>query len=294
MRWRFGLLVFVFLGAFVLWKAIVNTPDAVFAQLEQQTLPELPAQQTQDPLLPTTIAELEAATDAYFLAVETYRAQETRFSLARDQYYQLNTLAALDEAIRHSREVLRARADVLQSYFRYLRLTLQTTRGIDLDDKSAADAELANWDAVFEQYKGRISAANNREQINAMFEELNARGREVQSTAYSTLILIKIGEMQIAIDTSGLLQEKTRQALDQSQAITAAEKEIALRGLDEITTLLQRANNNNFTLREDFRTQRTRGDFTESHYRSFQTNAEFTYLQLRQVVDYLREIHKNL
>lgn len=277
--------------------AWAQTEPGTDPQTPPQTLPSSNPDEVASPeatFSGATSEEIEAATTRYFAAVEAYRLEENRYNLARDQYYQLNTLAALDEAIRRSKEVLRARAEVLQSYFSYLRLILQNTKGIDLDDKARADQALQTWQIELETYVQQIPAATNREQVNALFSQINVRSKEIRHSAYGTLVLIKIGEIQTAVDTATLLSERTGRAVESSETISAANKEIAERGLEEIRTLLQRANNNTFTLLEDYRERNGRGDFSESNYRGFQTSAEFSYRQLRQVVDYLREIQKDL
>lgn len=238
--------------------------------------------------------EIDAATSAYFTAVEAYRLEESRYNLARDQYYQLNTAASLDEAIRRAKEVLRARAEVLAAYFRYLRLTLQNTKGIDLDDKAAADQRLQALQLELEAYLQQVPNVNDRQQVNTLFTQLNTRSKDIYSAAYGTLILIKIGEIQTAIDTSALLRERTVTALEANETVPTATKEIGRRGLDEITTLLQRASNNLFTLREGYREDALKNGFSESGYRTFQTSAEFSYVQLRQVLEYLKEVQKGL
>jgi hypothetical protein len=296
MRLRTWLAV-VFIAIFGLAVAFQSRSTPAFAQLDTLEfdvatpgIEETPATSVPN----ATPSEIEAATNRYFAAVEAYRLEENRYGLARDQYYQLNTLAALDEAIRRGREVLRARAEVLNAYFSYLRLILQNTKGIDLTDKAAADEELQAWQTKLEGYVEEIPQVSDRVQLNTAFAKLNDESRTVKSTAYGTLVLIKIGEIQTAADTARILQERTTEAVKNATTLSAAQVEISTRGLNEISLLLQRANNNTFTLLEDYREQKTRGDFTESGYRNFQSNAEFSYLELRQVVDYLREIQKTL
>lgn len=291
-------LLWIFLTVLSLSGLASQSSRPVFAQLDALEFDVATPTQSDETVATSTPqatpAEIEAATTRYFSAVETYRLEENRYSLARDQYYQLNTLASQDEAIRRSREVLRARADVLQAYFSYLRLILQNTKGIDLDDKAAADQRLQLWQEELESYVQQIPLLTDRQQVNAAFDLLNTRSDEIQSSAYGTLVLIKIGEIQTATDTAGILHQRTKDAVENSTTLSAAQAEISQRGLAEIVTLLQRANNNTFTLIEDYREQRTRDNFSESSYRSFQTNAEFSYLQLRQILDYLREIQKTL
>lgn len=283
---------FAVLVAFFSAPAVLSSIHAQESTLEFETA--TPAQDVSTDAGGVSQAEIDAATASYFTAVEAYRLEENRYNLARDQYYQLNTAAALDEAIRRAKEVLRARAEVLAAYFRYLRLTLQNTKGIDLDDKALADQKLEAQQVAFEEYLLKIPAANDRQQVNALFDELNLTSKNIYASAYGTLILIKIGEIQTAIDTAALLQERTKSALENSETVSSSTKEIGRRGLEEITTLLQRASNNLFTLREGYQEDLARNTFSESSYRTFQTSAEFSYLQLRQVLEFLREVQKGL
>ncbi len=295
----FSLVVFLGTGFFLLFHSPIRAQEtqlefseaSLVPESELETEPEFSASSSD---LSVTPEAIQAATTRYFAAVETYRIEENRYNLARDQYYQLNTLTALDEAIRRSKEVLRARSEVLHAYFSYLRLILENTKGIEINDKINADLDLVRLQEDLETYVLLIPNAQDRQQVNVLFENLNSRSREIQSAAYGTLMLIKIGEIQTAADTAGILQQRTQSAIEQSETLSAAEVEISTRGMSEISLLLQRANNNTFTLLENYRQQKSRGNFSESGYRSFQSNAEFSYLQLRQVVDYLREIQQGL
>lgn len=234
-------------------------------------------------------ANLDKIAQNYFQQVEDYRNIEKRYLIARETYYQNNTLAAQDEAIRRAKEVMQARLTVLDTYFAYLQHALDQTLGIELDDKQLMSTHLGNIRADIEIYEELIANAQDRYMINVEFQRLNEKKRDFQSTAYSTLALMKIGQLQIAIDQGHTSRDKVEEWLQQAD-ISEAQKAKKERGLEEVDLLINRASNNLVEVQTDWRRRAGETYYGEGTYRSFQDKAEYSYLQLRQALTFLQEV----
>ena len=72
--------------------------------------------------------------------------------------------------------------------------------------------------------------------------------------------------------------------------ITEASRVKKQRGLEEVDHLIQSAKNYLTEINLKWRQQSAVGRYMDSSYRSFQENAEYTYLQLRQAHAFFEEI----
>lgn len=240
--------------------------------------------------LPTELNQRRVALrDRYFNYLEDYRDAERQYIIAQEQYYQLNTLTAQDEAIRRAREVLRLRAEVLQNYYEYLEVSLTLTLGIESSDKDAMLNKLRQAQQDFEVYKDKLSQVDDRIEVQESFVTVNSRQREWMGIGYATLSLMKLGQLQSALDNARLMHKDLGEWLAH-QDMPAAEKAKRQRGLDEVMRLLDAAQQG---LREQgvqYR-RRTAGEsvFSSAHYQSFQDDVAPSYAQMRQAVQFLKE-----
>lgn len=238
-------------------------------------------------------ARVQEITETYFQRVEAYRSNEERYLIAQQDYYQQNTLASLEEAIRRARDLMRARADVMESYYTYLRLILQDTRGIEIEDKNIVDSELKFWQEQMSDYRANVALLESRPAIHEHLTLFNSQEQATLNSAYTALVLIKIGKIQTAIDNAVLVRETLAKAID-SSSISSADKAIKRRGLEEIDRLIQRARNNVIDLELDFRVKSAGGTYNRQSYQEFRSDAEFSYLQLRQVNEFMKETARGL
>jgi hypothetical protein len=275
----------------VLALLIVAFPSSVAAQeadFSSQTISEVtPVASTS--AQPNVQEELNTLTQQYFDEVEQYRDVERRYLIARETYYQNNTLAAQDDALRVGQELLRARAKVLETYFTYLQKDLDRTLGVVLNDKVLMLNELERVRSELTESQKNAGTIANRTQLNTTFALLNSQQTDLESIAYETLSLIKIGQIQNAIDQATFTQNMVGQWLAQAQ-LSAASKAKKERGLQEVEPLIQAAKNNLLEVNERWRNQSAQGRYSQGTYNGFQERAEFSYLQLRQAHTFLDEI----
>lgn len=286
LRVRFLALVLAFFG--VVLSVAVPLVQAQFT--ESDTINEATAAPQELELFPkVSEEERQAASEAYFSDVAAYRDAEERFLVAREQYYQLNTLASQEEAIRRGKEVLTARAQVIQSYFIYLRLTLLNTTGIDLDDKATTEQELQFWANELKEFQKTIPELTTRAQIDQELLKFNEQEDAYQNIGYAALILIKLGNVQKALDTAYVVRDELVEA-GLNANLSAVKKADQERGVEETDRLLQQAKNNLLGLRQEWQERAGKNRYKESDYRNFQQDSEFSYLQLRQAYEFMQEL----
>lgn len=233
--------------------------------------------------------QLSEITEDYFTQVEEYRDVERRYIIARETYYQNNTLAAQEEAIRQAQFLMIARSTVLETYFEYLQKSLDLTLGIELEDKVLMNNRLATVRTDLEESLVDAGRDRNRFQINEAFIALNAQQKELTAIAYETLALVKIGQLQNALDQATISREMISSWLEVTQ-MTEANRIKKQRGLEEVDHLIQSSKNNLTEVNTRWRSLSATNRFSESSYRTFQENSEYTYLQLRQALAFMEEI----
>lgn len=261
-----------------------QTPDFSSVIIEEVTVATDSAQNAQ-----TDSSQLENLLEQYFREVEEYRSAESRYLVSRQQYYQLNTLAAQEDAVQKAKEVLRSRAQVLRTYYTYLRQVLLNTKGVELAAKEETLEQLELEAENMRFYQEQIGTLTRREEVTTEFAVLNEQQQTLQALAFSSQALIKIGQLQVALDQAYATRELVNQWLQQAN-ITSASRAVKQRGMEEVDRQLQQADNNldDVSFRWVNRTAESR--FTESTYRQFQTEAEYSYLRLRQALSFLEEI----
>ena len=233
--------------------------------------------------------ELLQLTQQYYDEVEVYRDIERKYLIARETYYKNNTLSAQEEAIRQAQELIKARAEVLSTYFTYLQLNLKNTLGIELDDKVIMDNKLESIKSDLEESKKDAGRVKSRTQVDQTFTAFNAKQKDLMVNAYGTLALIKIGQIQNAIDQATITREMVSSWLEEAN-ITEASRLKKTRGLGEVDTLIQSSKNNLTEVNDRWRNRMSINQYSEGSYQSFQEDAEYSYLQLRQAHSFLDEI----
>lgn len=238
-------------------------------------------------------AVLEATTQRFFSAVETYRDDAGQFLIAQQTYYQLNTLASQDEAIRRAKNVMLSRAELLNIYFTYLHLSVLQVRGVELSDKEMTLNQISSILSELSIYKDQIPEVSTRAEANSHLIKFNERRGGFLSAAYASLELIKIGQTQTAIDTAAILRRDMETMVNEAP-ISAADRAIKLRGLSEASSLLQTSSADLNKILLQHRQLVAQGSLSEQNYRSFQTELEPVYIQLRQSEAFMKEVAKGL
>lgn len=161
-----------------------------------------------------TAPQVEISRNDYIQKLNDYRAKESQFFVATEQYKQIQTLASLEDAVKASKDVQLARIDTLTAYFQTLRDTMVTLKGAEVTKKSTQTTNLQNIIVELGAMRADITKAQDRIALDNTSAKYASRNSAYIASAYSALSLIKVSNIQSATDQLGLL---TSQVFDQLQ-----------------------------------------------------------------------------
>lgn len=179
-------------------------------------------------------SELELARKTYVDTLDAYRSKEQKFFVIREQYKQLQTLASLEDAVKASKDVQISRIDTLLAYFNTLQLYVNDLKGADLQKKADISQRLQQVVLELGISKQQVQKATDRIALDKLSTSYESRNTIYISTAYATLSLIRIANMQTATDQLGLLSSQVFETIQSSSpsANVLSEKQ---RGYDELS-----------------------------------------------------------
>ena len=164
---------------------------------------------------PQTAPQVEISRNDYIQKLNDYRIKESQFFVATEQYKQIQTLAALEDAVKASKDVQLARIDTLTAYFQALRDTMVALKGAEVTKKSIQVHALQTTIIELEAVRAQIIKAQDRIALDNTSTQYQSRNVAYIATAYSALSLIKVSNIQSATDQLGFI---TGQVFDQLQA----------------------------------------------------------------------------
>jgi len=185
--------------------------------------------------------QLTALQTTYRNQLTTYRDNEKTFQIDKDQYYKIQTLASLEEAVRATRQVMLTRADVLLTYLTISRLTLQNTKGIDTAVKTDALQQIDTLSSDLKDYRKTVDVSQDRTALlntAIQFLTLNSRTTALSRRIY---LLVGYGNLQTVDDKTFAIKQELQTQVEQTETdpLVLAQKK---RGLDEIQRNLDQIN----------------------------------------------------
>lgn len=198
---------------------------------------------------PRQTAEILRLRELYQDQVERYTNQEREFYINKAQFEKLNTLQSLEEAVKAGREVMISRDDVLITYFELMRASLNDTEGVELTERQITVDLMVGYIQALKDHREKVIATNNREGIAARADEFAQISVEFESTAYRSLALIRLGDIQTVYDKSLIIYKDVLayHKANPTSPLKQAERERAYREVDK--TIEQ--------VKEDLRVART-------------------------------------
>jgi hypothetical protein len=176
------------------------------------------------------IAQLQTSYAKYLSA---YRDNERLFLIAQQQFFQLGTLASLEQAVQATKGVMLSRMDVLQSYLSFLELHLIDSKGIEVGLKNANVAELMNLLSQLKIQHAQVQAADDRLKIAKAAADFQILAPQLQQQAELTKSLIMYGRLQAVYDKTlavkGEIAEQIK--VKETNPLVLAEKQ---RGIQEV------------------------------------------------------------
>lgn len=175
--------------------------------------------------LSATIRELKVE---YRAELEAYRREEQLYQIAQGQHEKLQTLTSLENLVRSTQSAMRARNQVLRTYFELLRLRLQQQPGIDLDLKQRAGDDVVAGIQVLDRYKQILEPTLDKPALQAVATTFDEDIEAIEDTAYQVISLLALGELQTLHDkTVQLTEEIKNQTATQGGALKIAQRDRA-------------------------------------------------------------------
>ena len=167
--------------------------------------------------------ELQDLTIEYKNLLNTYVQAEADFKFAQAQYNQLQTLAAMEEAIEASKKVFIARDEVLIRYAKILKLKLYLTYGVYLPRKQAQIDQLDELIGQLEIHLQATQAVTTRDELMQTTSDFELLGTQLQAQVQLTTPLFSLGKLQTTFDKTENLIAQIKQNVADSD-LSAADK----------------------------------------------------------------------
>lgn len=243
---------------------------------EQSTIVDKPDYQT----------DIKQLTDSYRGQLAEYLTLQREFEVAKGQYQQLKTLAALEKAVIATKAVMLKRQQVLETYLRLLRVQLLDAEGIELSTKQAAIDELSNHLTALGVHKQTIETMNDRLSVAAVAKEFTTIGPGIEQSSYYTLSLLNLGALQQVADKAKTLTEDIQDQVTQgSEPIQQAQQQ---RAVAEINRTMDKAQTQLTKLRGQISANRVSG--SRSNYTQLLRDMQPIYADLSQVLAFQDEL----
>lgn len=229
----FGLF-FLFLVVGIIWPISI-----VFAQVSSS--PSSSPQPTSSaPLDQDAAAQMSTLRSQYRTQLDVYRTDEHNFSLSRDQYNQLQTLTALEEAVKSTQKVLLSRDEVLLTYLKMLRLTFTQTTGVQLQLKNNQLKIIDALIMAINRNKDLASHAVTRVQADQAALDFAAFSPLLQQISSQTILIMSYGKVQSLFDKTVTVRNeiKTHVLQQETDPLKLSEKQRAFVQIDQTVDLV--------------------------------------------------------
>lgn len=234
-------------------------------------------------------SEIVSVREVYRGQLETYRAQEKTFTIAKDQYQRLQTLDSIEQAVKSTRQAMLSRDQVLYTYLTLLKLRLIDADGVEISYKQQLLGRIDTILSQLEAHHAKVLTEFDRQKINALSDEFLPIGEDIKITASHALALLNLGKLQSVYDRSVLLFDEVQAEVANTEGrLTAAEKQRytteTQRTLDKTSTTLKQITTRLGERMQDKSEIRTGSDLSG--------NLNQTYSYLSKVLGYFQELLK--
>jgi predicted component of type VI protein secretion system len=218
-----------------------------------------------------------------------YRTAERNFTVTREQWRQLGTLASLESAVVATKEAMRLRNLVLMTHVTLLKLQLIEARGVPLPAKQIALDDLDLVLATLTQHDQEIQKVTDRQTAAIATQNFSTFSEYTQGlTTYVNNLLI-ISKLQDLYDqTEVLISHVETQVVEPKTDLRQDERRRALIETKQELSVI----NQNLGLLKVAAEKNDRGQFPETLSEAAPKELATTYNGLGQVHRYLDELLK--
>lgn len=240
----------------------------------------------------TTTQEQTLLQTYYRDQLEVYRAKEKAYQVAQEQLTQINTLAALEEAVQATKQAMISRDQVLQTYFKLLRLKLIDSHGVPIEAKSKAITDLAQLENNLKTHEQEVNQVTDRFTLAQSSTNFTLLAGQFETVTNHALCLIAFGNLQTVFDkTIALGPELTAKIKDKTTDFELAKKQRALTEIDLLSgstkTQLDQIYAEVFTTKDN-----KPKVFSDHDLAQLTTKLQPVYAQLSQMHEFIDEVMK--
>lgn len=231
--------------------------------------------------------------EKYKTDLSIYRTDERDYNLAKQQYNNLQTLAALEAAVKATRKVLLSRATVLQDYLGILQLMVTDTSGIDVAEKAELLTDLKNTADRMKVHQTVVEQAIDRDSILTAVKDFNEFSKGTTSISYKALSYINYGRLQTVYDKMLSVRDEVsiQVASLEKNGLKQGEKQ---RAMDEINRNLASTKTQLDNVHKTFVANQfgTKAQFDNGSYVQTVNSTSAIYAELFRNLSFLREVIK--
>lgn len=220
--------------------------------------------------------------------VEVYRNSEKAFTIAKTNYQQVQTLSALEEAVKATQTVMMDRSRVLVTYLELVDAVLTETNGVELDLKNQSHTELFGLINAIKIHQENIVISKDRQAMAFLADEFEPISVSYQSAVYKALSLIRIGKIQEVHDKAQIIETDII-AEHESQQVSDARTSKRERAYEEIERNFEEITAGLVTLNELFLFARREG-FSRGFYENILEDLSPVFAQISRSLDHLEEL----
>lgn len=193
--------------------------------------------------------QLNALQVTYRNQLTTYRSDEKAYQVAKEQYYKIQTLASLEEAVRKTRQVMLTRLDVLETYFTISKLMMQNQKGLDTAVKNDALQQIDIMIDDLKTHRKNVESSSDRTLLLTTAGQFVTLGNRIKTLSNRIASLIGYGRLQTVDDKMIAIKQELQQQTEQEEKdpLLLAQKKRGLeevqRNLDEVNTTILKVRN---------------------------------------------------
>lgn len=248
-----------------------------------------------DQVEPTTQAQTVSAAElktqaqaSYRANLEAYRNDLRQYTISKTQFTQLQTLAALEDAIAATRKVMLSRATVLEVYIQLLQLELQQVQSFPEELKQEKMTALQSLRDELTAHKELVTNTSDRAGIAQRAEEFVDLSANSTQLAYDVLSRIKLAKIKTVYLLSLEFTDEISTVVAErfsSYPNTVAEKN---RGIEQIRSVLTISDQQFLAADEIVNREKVVPD--SSTLDDVKTKLLPVYTSLSQVLNYMAEV----
>lgn len=223
----------------------------------------------------------------YLEEIDAYRRAEQNFTVAKTQYFNIQTLKSLEDAVIATRQVMFERSRVLTTYSEFLYETLQNMGGVNIEFKQTQIKALEELITDLRRHTQTVEMAQTRDDVNKLRDDFALLTPQIDDTLYRSMTLISLGKIQTVYDKGRIVQSDLDEHLNSTSvsAIKKAERERAFAETDRNLTNLKVSLDevNSYYAEQDKLVSR-------QFYNRALDDLKPIYAQLSQILSYLAEL----